>query len=282
MEGQVWRIVEELLSEVENRPPRCRYGDREILRVSLWAMLHDRPISWACQVENGLTPGQGNRLPDDSTVSRRWKRIDLRGQARRLHERGVLRLRETSRFGIVDGRPLPVGGCSKDPDARPGRSAGGMGKGYKMHTLVSPRHAILDYEIRPMNEAESKVALDLVPRIPQAVTRILADGNYDSMKLHCRLQETRKKPYTPIRHGRVGRRRQPRRLQLLRLAQRPIGRRLTTLRDEAERAFGQESNVAFGFKGLPAWARRTGRVFRWMWGKNLLHNAWLLHRTHAA
>jgi len=205
----------------------------------------------------------------------------LQRQAHRLHEAGVHRLRETSRYAIVDGRPLPVGGCSKDPDARPGRSAGGMGKGYKMHTLVSLKHAILAYEIRPMNEAEQTVALDLVTQLPPRITRLLGDGNYDSMKLHNRLYGVGKRLYTPIRQQRVGRRQQPRRLRLLRLAQRPMARRLSNLRDEAERAFGQESNVAFGFKGLPAWARRTGRVFRWMWGKNLLHNAWLLTRTAA-
>src|SRR5512145_5773 len=281
MEGHVWVIVEEWLSAVEGRPARCRYSNREILRVSLWAILHDRPVSWACRGENWPARLRPDRLPDDSTVSRRWKRADLQRQAYGLHEAGVDRLDETSRYAIVDGRPLPVGGCSKDPDARPGRSAGGMGKGYKMHTLVSPKHVVLAYEIRPMNEAEQTVALDLVARLPRRVTRVLGDGVYDSMKLHRRLHHAGKKLYTPIRQGRVGRRQQPRRLKLLRLAQRPVGRRLGKLRDEAERAFGQESNVAFGFKGLPAWARRARRVFRWMWGKNLLHNAWLLTKTAA-
>lgn len=282
MEGHVWVIVEALLSAVEGRPARCRYSDRDILRVSLWAILHDRPMSWACRKESWPTELLPVRLPDDSTVSRRWKRITLRQEAYAMHQNSVRRFGEMSRYAIVDGRPLPVGGCSKDPDARAGRSAGGMGKGYKMHTLVSIRHSLLAYIIRPMNEAEQTVALELASQTPQTVTRVLGDGVYDSMKLHDRLQGMHKKLYAPPRQQRVGRRRQPRRLQLLRLYRRPIGRRLGRLRDEAERAFGQESNVAFGFKGLPPWARRSHRVYRWMWGKNLLHNAWLLTKTTAA
>lgn len=282
MEGQVWVIVEGLLSMVESKPVRCRFSDRDVLRVSLWAILHDRPMSWACNVENWPARLRSDRLPDDSTVSRRWQRADLQCQARRLHEAGVHRFGGTARFAIIDGRPLPVGGCTKDPDARAGRSAGGMGKGYKMHTLVSLTHVIMAYEIRPMNEAEPTVALDLVPQTPNMVTRVLADGVYDSMRLHQRMQEAGKKLYAPVRQRRVGRRQQPRRLQLLQLWQRPIGLRLAKLRNEVERTFGQESNVAFGFKGLPAWARRNRRVFRWMWGKNLFHNAWLLTKTTAA
>jgi hypothetical protein len=282
MEGQVWVIVEELLSLVEGRPARCRHSDGDILRVSLWAILHDRPMSWACREENWPTKLRPSRLPDDSTVSRRWQRPELQHKASLLHELGVRRFGENSRYAIVDGRPLPVGGCTKDPDARPGRSAGGMGIGYKMHALVSLRHVILSYEIRPMNEAEPTVALQLIEGMPEAITRVLGDGVYDSMNLHRRVASVGKKLYAPIRQGRVGRRQQPRRLQLLRLWRRAIGRKLEKARDEVERTFGQESNVAFGFKGLPAWARRSRRVDRWMWGKNLLHNAWLLTKTNAA
>ena len=36
----------------------------------------------------------------------------------------------------VDGKPLPIGGCSKDRQAGYGRSAGGKAKGYKLHALV--------------------------------------------------------------------------------------------------------------------------------------------------
>ena len=49
-----------------------------------------------------------------------------------------------------------------------------MGKGYKMYTVIDKRHAILGYIIRPMNEAEQTVALELVKSLPDGVTRIVA------------------------------------------------------------------------------------------------------------
>lgn len=282
MEGHVWCIVEALLLEVESKPPWCDYSDREILRVTLWGVMHDRPMSWACEADNWPHALRPPSLPNDSTVSRRWKKPALVQQAHALHAASVRRFGPGSRYAAIDGRSLPVGGCSKDPDARCGRAARGLGKGYKLHALADLRHVILAYVIRPMNEAEQTVALTLVEQAPPPVTRVLGDGNYDSMRLHGAAAKAGKKLYTPLRLNRVGRRRQPRRVQLLRLGQRAVGRQLLKSRDEIERTFGQTSNVAFGFKGLPPWARREHRVFRWVWGKNLLHHAWLLTKPRAA
>ena len=115
MEGQVWTILERLLLCVDGQPRRCRYGDREILRVILWAVLHDRPIVWACQPAHwwdGLCP---QSLPDPSTVSRRWRRLDLQEKAYSMHEASVRWLGAVGRYAAIDGRSLPIGGCSKDP-----------------------------------------------------------------------------------------------------------------------------------------------------------------------
>jgi hypothetical protein len=206
----------------------------------------------------------------------------LQQQARLWDRRIVMQLNVTSRYAAVDGRALTVGGCSKDPDARSGRAAGGMGKGYKFHAMVGARHEILDYLVLPLNAAEQKAAVHLLRRAPSTVTRVVGDTNYDSMNLHRVAADYGRRLYTPLRQNRVGRRAQPVRLRLLRLSRRRTGRRLLAWRDEIERTFGQASNVAFGFKGLPPWARRLHRVQRWMWGKTLLHNAWLLLKRQAA
>ena len=282
MEGHLWRMVERLLLWVEGNSRRCRYSDREILLVSLWAILHDRPMVWACQAQNWSDAFRPQRLPDPSTLSRRWKRLALQNKAYALHEHSVEKLGVPSRYAALDGRPLPVGGCSKDPDARSGRSAGGPGKGYKMHALVDLRHVILTYAIQPMNQAEQTVALHLLEHAPSQVTRVVGDGVYDSMRLHEAAQLKGRKLYTPLRENRVGQRKQPRRVQLLRLGKRLTGRRLLKSRNEIERTFGQSTTISFGFKGLPAWARRHQRVFRWIWGKNLLYHAWLLTKHEAA
>ena len=151
-----------------------------------------------------------------------------------------------------------------------------------MHALVDLRHVILSYAIRPMNQAEQTVAVQLLEQGPAKVTRVVGDGVYDSMRLHAAADMNGRKLYTPLRENRVGQRKQPRRMQLLRLGKRATGRRLLESRNEIERTFGQSSTVCFGFKGLPAWARRHQRVFRWMWGKNLLYHAWLLKKQTAA
>jgi hypothetical protein len=282
MEGQVWCRVEELLLVVEGRPKRCRYSDLEVLRVILWAILHDRPMNWACEPLHWPAAMCPISLPTPSTISRRWKRHELQEQAEALHQESLRRLGAIGRYAAIDGRSLLVGGCSKDPDARYGRAAGGMGKGYKMHAMVDKRHVILSYAIRPLNEAEPTVAQVLLSNAPAAVTRIVGDGAYDSMRLHGVAHATGRKLYTPIRQNYVGRRQQRRRLQLLRLSRHPVGLTLLKSRDEIERTFGQTSTLSFGFKGLPAWSRRTHRVLRWMWGKNLLYHAWLLNKNHAA
>ena len=184
MKGQEWCVIEELLSFVEGMPARCRYRDRDILRVVLWATLKDRPMVWACQPQNWPEDLRPACLPDPSTVSRRWHRPELQKTAYALHERSVDHLGAVSHYAALDGRPLPVGGCSKDPDARSGRAAGGLGKGHKMHAVVDRRSTILAYVVRPMNEAEPTVARTLLSKIPAAVTRVVAEGVYDSMRLH--------------------------------------------------------------------------------------------------
>jgi hypothetical protein len=281
MEGQVWRIVEGLLWGVQPRSRRFRFGDAEILRVVLWAVLHDRPMVWACRPEHWPGMWRPARLPHPSTISRRWRSPALQEEARRLSKKAIRRLGGGGRYVAIDGRPLGVGGCSKDPDARAGRGARGMARGYKMYAVVDRQHVILAYQIHPMSMAEQTVALSLLPQLPPEATRVVGDKIYDSLKLHRVAAATGRRLYTPLRENRVGRRQQPRRLQLLRLLQRPVGRRLMLWRMEIERTFGNTTTVSFGFKGLPAWARRLHRVDRWMWGKTLLHHAWLLSKRAA-
>ncbi len=38
-------------------------------------------------------------------------------------------------IAFVGGKPLPIGGCGKDPDARFGRGAGATANGYKLRPL---------------------------------------------------------------------------------------------------------------------------------------------------
>ncbi|MCH8165807.1 MAG: hypothetical protein IH889_09380, partial [Planctomycetes bacterium] len=93
--------------------------------------------------------------------------------------------------------------------------------------------------------------------------------------------ETGRRLYTSLRENRVGRRRQPPRLRLLRLAATKVAQRLLRWCDEIERAFAASSNVGIGLKGPPNWVRRLHRVRRWVWGKILFYHAFLIHKRHA-
>lgn len=282
MEDQVWAKVLEWLPADKVSSRRYRFSDRVILRVVLWAILHDRPMGWACQAACWPEAWRSVPLPHPSTVSRRCRRPALRAQMRRIHQKVVEQLSHRGRYGALDGRALLVGGSSKDPEARPGRAVGGLGRGYKLHSVVNRQRLFVCWEVQPLNVAEPTVGRRLLPAAPPWLKRIVADGAYDSMKLHAAAAESGRRFYTPVRQNRVGRRRQRRRLQLWRLWQHPVGQRLLASRDEIERTFGHTSNLGFGFKGLPAWARRLHRVERWMWGKVLLYHAYLAIKPHAA
>jgi hypothetical protein len=74
-------------------------------------------------------------------------------------------LRDRQQVGLLarlDGKPLPVSGVSKDPDAKPGRGAGGQAKGSKLQTLWANRVLPEAWEVTPLHEAETKVAKRLL------------------------------------------------------------------------------------------------------------------------
>jgi hypothetical protein len=278
----VWHRVLRWFPEDQRPSKRFRYSDRLILMVELWAALHDRPVKWACNPAHWPDAERPAGLPHPSTVSRRSRGPELQQRRGDIHRRSVEAMGLRGRYAALDGRPLLVGGASKDSDARAGRAVGGLGKGYKLHALVTAGRAFAAFEIHPLNVAEPTVARRLLVAAPPALNRILADGLFDSGRLHAVARQTHRRLYTPIRQGRVGRRQQPRRLRLLRLLRHPVGRRLMASRDEIDRTFGHSSNLGFGFKGLPAWVRRQHRVERWMWCKIMLYHAYLALRPSAA
>src|SRR5262249_31483595 len=150
-----------------------------LVAVFLWAALHDRPVSWACQRRHwSTTKLRPARLPSRWVVDRRIDGLPVGAFLRALEQR----LRDRQDVGLLallDGKPLPVSGVSKDRDAKPGRAAGGKGKGYKLHTLWANRALPEAWEVTPLNEAETTVAQRLLQQAPGA-GYVLGDGNYDA------------------------------------------------------------------------------------------------------
>jgi hypothetical protein len=48
----------------------------------------------------------------------------------------------------IDALPLPIGGATTDPDARYGRAAATMAKGYKLHAICDPYAGIEVWDIQ--------------------------------------------------------------------------------------------------------------------------------------
>src|SRR5581483_4554719 len=150
-----------------------------LLLTLLWATLHDRPLSWACDPENWQsTRLRLPQLPSPATLSRRGDSVGLGLLWQAVQERLRASNPPATWLSFLDGKPLPVGGCTKDRDARYGRGAGTMAKGYKLHTVWSNGVLPEAWEISPLNTAETVVARRLIPQL-QGGGYLLADGDYD-------------------------------------------------------------------------------------------------------
>jgi hypothetical protein len=275
MECELWPKLYALVRSVAKtqKRGRGRYSDLVIVLVLLWAALHDRPICWACEMRHWKTTRlRPAVLPSDSTMSRRLESPSVIGLRKAIEQR-ARDFGEAPLIKILDGKPLPVGGCTKDPDAKRGRSAGGMGRGYKLHAIWSDRPFPDAYEIRPMNQNESNVAKTLIPRLA-GTGYILADNQYDKNPLYELAGLHRHQLVAPPRKKRKGlghHKHSPHRLHALELLNRPFGRELFQFRDTIERSFGNATSFGGGLAPLPSWVRRSHRVIRWTWAKLLIN-----------
>src|SRR6516162_1891811 len=141
MERELWPLLYRHLKAVAKdfSQKYVQYQPWVLVAVLLWAALHDRPVSWACQKRHwSTTTLKPHRLPSPSTLSRRLDSVGVgllwHALEQRLRDSGPPAL-----VAFVDGKPLPVGGNSKDPDARFGRGAGCTAKGYKLHAIFAGR-----------------------------------------------------------------------------------------------------------------------------------------------
>jgi hypothetical protein len=255
--------------------------DCEIVLVYAWAVLHDRPVSWACKPSNwpeGLWHRE--KLPSQSTVSRRLGTTEVQGLLY-VMERFLVELWQLGWVFAVDGKPLTVGGHSKDPDCAWGRSVRGFAKGFKLHAAYGQAPLPIAWEVTPLNTSEPEVAARLVPAI-HGGGYVLGDKAYDSNPLHEIATQTgkqliadRKRPHSGLGH----RRHSSGRLRSIALLQKEFGKALYHCRDDIERCFGWLTNHAGGLSPLPSWVRREHRVRCWVQLKMIIHAVyvWIYH-----
>jgi hypothetical protein len=274
MEHQLLQELVALLATLDKprTPTGFAFSDEDIVRVYYWSVICDRPTSWACRRQSWPPHRRRRALPSQPTRSRRLRSPSVRALLDAL-ERRVTKPSGPGLFWMLDGKPLPIGGCSKDRQAGYGRAAGGKAKGYKLHALVGSDGALAEWRVAPMNQDERVMAERLLQAAPpEVVGYVAADANYDSNKLHevCddrgNLQLVARRRYGPG-NGTGHRKQTAGRLRSIALTEGPypaFAEQLLQDRGAIARQFGNRVNWGGGLNGLPAWVRTHRRVRRWV------------------
>lgn len=282
MEHQLWLSIVAALATVHKarKPTNFDFSDEDIVRVHYWSVIHDRPTRWACDPRHWPVHRRRTLLPSPATMSRRLRCRSVRTLLDALAQR-VIAPTHPGVFWIIDGKPLPIGGCSKDRQAGYGRAAGGNAKGYKLHALVNQHGQVAVWRVAPMNVDERVMAARLIKSAPEQVQGyVVTDSNYDSNPLHevCQkraagaLQLVNRRRYG-AKHGHGHRKQTPGRLRSKALLENPrpqFGERLLHDRSQVERDFGRLVNWGGSLTCLPAWVRTHRRVRRWVQAKLVL------------
>jgi hypothetical protein len=262
MERELWKALYRLTRRLSSDRSGHVYSVSWIVGVYLWAVVHDRPVSWACRPENWPSSWRV-RLPSQSTASRRLRTAAAAELIERLRNH-CCHGPQPPNVSCLDGKPLPVGGFSKDPDATRGHGVGGPARGYKLHAVWT-FDALVACEVQPLHVSEQTVAKRLLPQVGGGC--VLADGNYDSNPLHevaaqagVQLIAPQRRPGRMLGH----RRHSAGRLQAIALLTTDAGQKLYKQRTYIEQRFAQLTNFGGGLGPLPNWVRRLTRVARWV------------------
>lgn len=278
MERELFRKVKDLLRRLgtRRRSHQQQYTDGAILEVYYWSVLNDRPVVWACKEGNWPSGLRRGSLPSQSQMSRRLRTKAIRRMMSRIEAIVIPKPTTTALVVIIDGKPLPVARHSGDPHAGFGRGAGQSAMGYKIHAMVDLAGQLVSWRLAALNIDERVMAKRLIRDMPQCAY-LLADKNYDSMKLYEAAAQRGIQLVVPRRMGEglgLGhRRRHPARLrakQILEDNRSDFGRELMNSRRHIERYFANLTNFGGGLTHLPPWVRTYPRVHAWVQAKMVI------------
>jgi hypothetical protein len=256
---------------------RGKFGDGVIVLIYFLGVLRHRSPRWAADHRNWpLWLCRVLPCPSYSQLIRRLKTDSTRQLIDQINieHRGRL-----SRSGLkfCDGKPLVVGGFSKDPDAHWGKVPDAWAKGYKLHAMVDSLGAIEAFEVTALNAGEPTVACRLTRQMDLNAVVIRADANYDSNRLYAtvsarggRLIAPRCKPGRGLGHGAH----HPDRLRAITELEGDSDALRThrRLRVAVEQRFAHLTNLPFGLSPLPNFVRRMARVKLWLLAKITLYH----------
>lgn len=281
MEQELWKELYALACQLDKSRPTGWYRHAEIVGVYLWAVIHDRPTCWATYPENWPEP-MPLPVPSQSTMSRRLRSAAVGQLLDDMYGAFALMfVLAKSWVKMVDAKPLPIGGHSKDPDARWGRGVRSFAKGYKLFVICGAGPLPLTWRVAAMNAAETTVAQQMLPDL-QGGGYLLGDRLYDSNPLYGAARQhnhllvaPRKRKGKSLGH----RSHDPDRLRAADLLQTLFGQALMAERDQIEQHFAHLTNFGGGLAPLPNWVRRLPRVTLWVQAKFLTYAAWIHQKT---
>jgi len=285
MDHELWSRLSHAMFDVARAFPssgRRTYDTHRIVRVYLWAVLHERPVYWAVNPRHWDRLRRPKRLPDQSTMSRRLRHPETWAFLTRLARRVAGSCPEEL-IKAMDGKLLRVAKHSGDGDATFGWGQGGYARGYKLHAIWSDTPMPLAWEVRPLNEGETVVAQSLIRQIG-GQGYLLADAMYDQNPLYDLADEhghqlvaPRRKPGTTLGH----RKHSPQRLRSVALLEGPnrFGQSQFNHRKQIERNFAGLVNFGGGLQSLPAWVRTIHRVRLFVHAKLIINAARLRRLT---
>lgn len=290
MERQLWSEISQAISDVAKRwkeSARFVHATALIARVYLWAVLHDRPVYWACDPRNWDPHTRPPTLPDQSTMSRRLRGKVFEAFTEKLSS-ALAGKRSASLLKIIDGKPIQVPAHSTDRDATWGRGASDQALGYKLHAIWGDSPMPLAFRITPLGTCEKKMARRLIKELAGA-GYLLADNHYDASYLYDAAAAAGHQLVAPRQHPGSGmghHYQSPQRLRSILLLEPPanvndFGPRLYERRKDVERSYAHLVTGGMGIT-VPWWVRRIWRVRQWVHAKLLLNAARIRCRRAAA
>ena len=283
MESELYKKVYQLVMKIANGRTikRATFFDADIILTYLWAVLHDRPIYWACNKKNWPIYYRRRPLPTASTMTRRLRKQGVQNLLKEA-EQALIKRFPPSICRWIDAKPLPIGKNSKDKQSGFGPAAGLMAAGYKMHTIADSSQGFVIWTVRPMNQSEPKVAQELIHHL-DGEGYLIGDRAYDINILYENLSHKSIQLLTPQRRknakGLGHRRNSIHRIRAMYMKDTYFGQGLLESRDQIERMYGQLTNLGCGLSPLPNWVRTLFRVEMWVRAKLIFYQIW---RTEVA